>query len=102
MRLDTEMASQLRTIRKLASIRLNSQTPCPPRGAVPVNRVKVSGNFSFQRFQIAFGHGCDHFTYVNLEAGRRGFLSQLDLRVSVQVGMYPGSQVGVLQSGSNS
>ena len=32
------LASRLRTMRKLAYIRLNRQTPCPPRGAVPVNQ----------------------------------------------------------------
>jgi len=44
---------------KLAYIKLNIQTPCPPRGAVPVNQGRAWEAISFCPFQIEFGHGCD-------------------------------------------
>ena len=56
------MASLLRRIKKLAYIRLNSQTPCLPRSAVPVNQ-ECGGKFFTRHIQFAFGHGCDHSTY---------------------------------------
>ena len=49
---------------KLAYIRLNIQTPCPPRGAVPVNQGRTWEILSFCSFRIAFGHGCDCSSYV--------------------------------------
>jgi len=48
---------------KLAYIKLNSQTPCPPRGAVPVNQ-GCFGRFFHSHIRIALGHGCDYFCYV--------------------------------------
>jgi hypothetical protein len=39
-------------------IKLNSQTPCPPRGAVPVNQGYVGGSFTLNT-HFAFGHGSD-------------------------------------------
>jgi hypothetical protein len=52
---------------KLTYIRLNNQTPCPPRGAVPVNQGCRLSSFTHS-IQFAFGHGCDHPNYV-----QRGF-----------------------------
>src|ERR1035437_4931462 len=69
-------ASRLRTLLKakpkLTYVRLNSQTPCPPRGAVPVNQGRTWEAISFCSFRIAFGHGCDCPSYVriNLPEGR--------------------------------
>jgi hypothetical protein len=46
---------------KLAYIRLNIQTPCPPRGAVPVNQRRTWEVVSLcSSFWIAFGDGCDY------------------------------------------
>jgi hypothetical protein len=44
--------------------RLNSQTPCPPRGAVPVNQERYWRLFH-SNGQFEFGHGCDHPSYVS-------------------------------------
>src|SRR5258708_514822 len=38
--------------------------PCPPRGTVPVNEGRAWEIFSLCPFQFAFGHGCDHPSYV--------------------------------------
>jgi hypothetical protein len=48
---------------KLAYIQLNSQTACPPRAAVPVNQGRCRSYFTRNTW-IAFGHGCDHSSYV--------------------------------------
>jgi len=51
--------------RKLAYIRLNSQTPCPPRGAVPVNTgAWFCEAVSSQHARFAFGNDCDCPSYV--------------------------------------
>lgn len=40
------------------TIRLNRQTPCPPRGAVPFStRARFCKSVSSQRARFAFGHG---------------------------------------------
>ncbi len=45
---------------KLAYIKLNIQTPCPPRSAVPVNsRAWFRKCVSTQHARFAFDHGCD-------------------------------------------
>jgi hypothetical protein len=50
---------------KLAYIKLNRQTACPPRAAVPVNQGRgYADALSAQRVQFAFGHGGDHPSYV--------------------------------------
>jgi hypothetical protein len=49
---------------KLAYIKLNSKTSCPPRGAVPVNRGRTWETLSFCSIRLAFGHGCDRPSYV--------------------------------------
>ena len=49
MKINAGTASRLRTLpneAKLAYIKLNIQTPCPPRGAVPVNTGAWLGDFS--------------------------------------------------------
>jgi len=43
---------------------LNTQTPCPPRGAVPVNQGRTWEAVSFCSCRIAFGDGCDRPNYV--------------------------------------
>ena len=48
---------------KLTYFRLNSQTPCPPRGAVPVNQERCR-SFLTLNTRIAFGNGCDCLNYV--------------------------------------
>ena len=48
---------------KFTYIILNSQTPCPPRGAVPVNQGRC-GRFFTLNARIVFGHGCDRPNYV--------------------------------------
>jgi hypothetical protein len=48
---------------KLAYIKLNRQTPCPPCGAVPVNQECCGSSFT-RNTRIAFGHGGDHPSYV--------------------------------------
>src|SRR5436189_3712417 len=49
---------------KLACVKLNTQTPSPPRGAVPVNQGRTWEAFSFCSFRIEFGHGWDRPSYV--------------------------------------
>jgi hypothetical protein len=61
---------------KLAYIKLNRQTACPPRSAacravailrrlIPVNQGRgYEDALSTQRVQFAFGHGGDHSSYV--------------------------------------
>jgi hypothetical protein len=61
---------------KLAYIKLNRQTACPPRSAacravailrrlIPVNQGRgYADALSAQRVQFAFGHGGDHSSYV--------------------------------------
>src|SRR6266571_6726061 len=44
---------------KLAYVKLNTQTPSPPRGAVPVNLGRTWEALSFWSFRIEFGDGCD-------------------------------------------
>ena len=51
---------------KACLLKLNRQTPCPPRGAVPVNQGGGIGSFT-HRTQFAFGHGGDHSKYVDRE-----------------------------------
>jgi hypothetical protein len=53
MKMSTWMASRLRTSWKLAYIKLNSQTPCPPRGAVPVNQ-GYCGKFFHSQYPLRF------------------------------------------------
>jgi hypothetical protein len=58
---------------KLAYLTLNSQTPRPPRGAVPVNTRAWSYEFvSSQHARFAFGHGCDNPNYVGVECSPIG------------------------------
>src|SRR5712692_9732843 len=63
---------------KLAYIRLNSQTPCPPRGAAcpaiarsdggsRLTKDVVGGSFTLNT-RIAFGDGCDRHSYVSAES----------------------------------
>jgi hypothetical protein len=54
-------------IEKLAYIKLNRQTPCPPRGAVPVNTRRLWEALSLQP-RLAFGHGGDRLSYVGVKA----------------------------------
>ena len=73
---------------KLTYIRLNTQMPCPPRGAacgaeafvrrlIPVNtKARFREFVSPQRARIAFGHGCDRPSYVNFKPGRHRFSGQ--------------------------
>jgi hypothetical protein len=49
---------------KFVYVELNIQTPCPPRGAVPVNQGMTWETVSLCSLQIDFGHGCDHPNYV--------------------------------------
>ena len=46
LKLNTRAASRLRTLRKFAYVHLNSQTPCPARGAVPVNQGRYGSFFT--------------------------------------------------------
>ena len=47
---------------RTAYIKLNRQTPCPPRGAVPVNQgCRLS--FFTHDLRFGFGHGGDHSSY---------------------------------------
>ena len=59
---------------KIAYVTLNTQTPCPPRDAVPVNtRAWFRESISTQHARFAFGYGCDYPSYVALfiqSAGR--------------------------------
>ena len=68
MNLSAGAASRLRTQRKeakIAYIKLNIPTACPPRTAVPVNtRARFCESVSSQHAQFAFGQGCDHSSYV--------------------------------------
>jgi hypothetical protein len=48
---------------KARLLTLNRQTPCPPRGAVPVNQACL-GRFFTLATQLAFGDGGDHSSYV--------------------------------------
>jgi len=48
---------------KLTYIRLNSQTPRPPRGAVPVNQQMLWDAFSLATSRFAFGHGRELLIY---------------------------------------
>ena len=51
--------------KKLAYIKLNIPTACPPRTAVPVNTKTWFREFvSSQHAQFAFGNGCDRPSYV--------------------------------------
>ncbi|MBI4325860.1 MAG: hypothetical protein HY674_11425 [Chloroflexi bacterium] len=49
---------------KIAYVKLNTQTPSHPRGAVPVNQGRTWEALSFCSFRIEFGHGCDCPSYV--------------------------------------
>jgi hypothetical protein len=49
---------------KLTYIKLNRQTPCPLRRAVPVNQGCAGGSFT-RNTRIAFGHGGDRSSYVS-------------------------------------
>jgi hypothetical protein len=51
---------------KLTYIRLNTQTPCPPRGAVPVNSGRTWEFFHSVPSGPNFGNGCDCPGYVAL------------------------------------
>jgi hypothetical protein len=51
-------------MRNLADIKLNRQTPCPPRGAVPVNPRSRISSFT-HNLQFVFGHGGDQPGYVS-------------------------------------
>jgi hypothetical protein len=53
---------------KLTYFKLNSQTACPPRTAVPVNQGCCGGSFTLDT-RIAFGHGCDLSSYVRDRLG---------------------------------
>jgi len=72
--MSADTASRLRRLlkneAKLAYVRLNNQTPCPPRGTVPVNQGRTWEAISFCSFRIALGHGCDYPGYV------RSFLAE--------------------------
>jgi hypothetical protein len=46
-----------------AYIRLNIQTPCPPRSASRSTKHNVGGSFTLIT-QFAFGYGCDLASYV--------------------------------------
>ena len=49
---------------KISYVELNSETPCPPRGAVPVNQGKTLEVVSLCSFRFAFGNRCDCPGYV--------------------------------------
>ena len=67
---------------KLAYIKLNSQTPCPPRGAVPVNQERTWEALSFCSFQFAFGDGCDRPSYVRNLLAQNGATSKNGMNFS--------------------
>ena len=56
--------------RKAQPTQLNTQTPCPPRTAVPVNSGRTWEFFHSVPSGLNFGHGCDCSSYV------RGVFSQ--------------------------
>jgi YD repeat-containing protein len=59
------LSTRLRTKPKLSHVRLNIQTPSPPRTVVPVNTRTWFREFvSTQHARIVLGHGCDHPNYV--------------------------------------
>src|SRR6267378_7346396 len=83
MKLDTGTASRLRTRHKeakIAYIKLNRQTPCPPRGAVPVNPWVLSEILSTLNTRFAFGHGGDHPGYVNVKFNPIPGVSNVELK----------------------
>src|SRR5437899_9924466 len=57
---------------KLAYVKLNIQTPSPPRGAVPVNLGRTWEALSFWSFRIEFGHGCDRPAMSRVLMPKRG------------------------------
>jgi hypothetical protein len=85
--MNAETASRLRTPQelegKLAYVRLNIQTPCPPRGAVPVNQGRLRRYFTLTA-RIAFGYGCDCFSYVASLLSRRPDPEQAETAVNAK------------------
>ncbi len=84
---------------KLTYIKLNRQTPCPPRGAacravavlrrlIPVNQ-ECCGRFFTRNTRLAFGHGGDHPSYVNFMFGRCGISCQLKVINSLRRAIRP-------------
>ena len=68
--LDAGLASRLlNQVKGQPTIKLNRQTTCPPRAAVPVNRGGGIGSFT-HRTQFAFGYGGDHRGYVAIRFTR--------------------------------
>src|SRR5213596_542927 len=62
---------------KLACVKLNTQTPSPPRGAVPVNLGRTWEALSFCSFRIEFGHGCDRPAMLAVFMPKRGLVVHL-------------------------
>lgn len=56
---------------KARLLKLNTQTPCPPRGAVPVNQGRAWEALSFWPFGIEFGNGCDRPVMSRLLMAKR-------------------------------
>src|ERR1700678_1635989 len=78
-------ASRLRTRHqeaKLAYIQLNIQTPCPPRGAVPVNQ-GYCGRFFHSQRPDRLRSWMRPPSYVAAFDGRSPFLCQLKAKGSV-------------------
>jgi hypothetical protein len=75
--LDAGTASRLRTLpkeAKLGYLKLNSGTPCPSRGAVPVNPQAWFRKFvSTQHAWFVFGDRCDHSRYVGSDETKISF-----------------------------
>ncbi len=79
---------------KLAYVSPNSQTPCPPRGAVPVNpRTWFRESVSPQHARFAFGYGCDHSGYVEC------FLPGIRFSVNPGPTQAFGSRLGIQHTG---
>ena len=80
---------------KLAYIKLNRQTACPPRAAVPVNQGRgYADALSAQRVQFAFGHGGDHSCYVGRSVTAFDLVGNIDttpFRVVITIDSHPAS-----------